>query len=163
MKNRRGISEIMGAVIAMAIVVAGLGLYTTLAEQRILGETFSAKEILQLSKNQKSELIDFIQMYRNDTQPEVIEVYVFNSGLRNVTISNIFVNGTIDMQNDITNPVYVRDLNGFVVSPNNKTIPQGTTSRIVLNFTGSGITSDLDNFVIRTDSNKLIQILNDTK
>lgn len=163
MKKRRALSEIVGAVVIMAVVISGLGIYTVLAESRIIGEAQSVKESLVQSGNQISEQVEFIAMFRNDTQSDVIEVYLHNHGLKNITITDAFVNGTIDMK-DISNPIYVRDLNGITISPDNKTIPLGVTSKLVLNFTGNiSVTNGIDNLVIRTDSNKLIQIINDTK
>lgn len=159
--KRRGISEILSAVIIIAVVVSGLGLYVGLSQQRILGDTTSVMDVITLSKEQNQEIIESIAMFRNDIETDVIEVYVFNSGLKNVTISNVFVNGTINMNNT----AYVKDLNENRIWPNDKTIPMGNTTKIILNFTETSlapITDGVKNLVIVTTSNKFIEIVNDT-
>lgn len=169
MKKRRGLSEIISAIIVIAVVIAGLGLYTSLSQERILGETSSVKEIMQQSKDQISEQIVFVDMFRNESKSDVIDVYVHNYGSKNITIADAFVNGTIDM-NSFSNPtqgkrtpIFVQDLNFNPIEPNNQTIPAGITSNIALNFTADIIVGNgIDNLVIRTESNKLIQIVNGT-
>ncbi len=161
MNHRRGISEILSAVIVIAVVVSGLGLYVGLSQQRILGDTTSVMDVMVQSKDQGREIIESIAMFRNDTHQSVFEVYVFNSGLKNVTISNVFVNGTINMNNT----AYVKDLNEIPIWPNNKTIPMEKTAKIILNFTDTSlepVTTGIKNLVVTTTSNKLIEIVNDT-
>lgn len=161
MKHRRGISEILSAVIVIAVVVSGLGLYVGLSQQRILGDTTSVMDVITQTKDQSQETIESITMLRNDTHPSVFEVYVFNSGLKNVTISNVFVNGTINMNNT----AYVKDLEEIPIWPNDKIIPMGSTSKIILNFTATSldpVTNGIDNLVIITSSNKFVEIINNT-
>lgn len=159
--KRRAVSEILAAVIVIIVVVAGLGVYTGLAQQRILGDTLSVKETILQNEDRISEMIQFITMHPHDTEPDVIQVFVHNFGLKNVTISKMFVNGTTDMSSG-SNSFHVRDLNEAIIFPNNKTIPVGKTSEIVLNFTGTTITEGISNIVIKTDSNKIIQFQNNT-
>jgi hypothetical protein len=160
---RRAISEIISTIIIISVVASGLGIYTGLSQQRILGDTLSVKEAIEQRDEQISELIQIIGMYRHETQPDVIQVFVHNYGLKNITIQDIFVNGTLQMSTGISNPVYVRDLQETVITPKNKTLPQGKTSEIILNFTGNiSLTDGIKNIVIQTESNKLVQVLNDT-
>lgn len=162
MKNRRAISEILSAVIIIAVVVSGLGLYVGLSQQRILGETTSVMDAMIQSRDQTQEIIEPFAMFRDDIEPKVIEVYVFNSGLKNVTISNVFVNGTIDMNG--LEPAYVKDLNDNRIWPNDKIIPVGNATKIILNFTDRPEPTifGIENLVIITTSNKFIEIVNDT-
>lgn len=160
---RRAVSEIISTIIIISVVVSGLGIYTGLSQQRILGDTLSVKETIEQRDEQISELIQAVGMYRHETQPDVVQVFVHNYGLKNVTIQEVFVNGTLQMSADVSNPVYVRDLQEVVIAPENKTLPQGNTSEIILNFTGNiSLTDGIKNIVIQTESNKLVQILNDT-
>lgn len=154
--KRRAVSEIISAVIVIMVVVAGLGMYTGLSQQRILGDTLSVKETILQQEDQISEMLQFITM--NTTTNDSIGVFVHSFGLKNITISKIFVNGTTDMSAS-PNSFHVRNLEGDVISPNNKTIPMGKTSEIILNF---GDFAGIANVVIKTDSNKIIQIQNDT-
>lgn len=167
MKSRRGLSEIISVLIVIAIVVAGLGIYTGLSSQRILGETLTVREAIEQKDNQVSELLEFVNMFRvtdihgND---DIIGIYVHNFGFKNITISKVFVNGSLDMDT-ISNPVYVRDLKTTPIWQDNKTLPVGNMTEIILNFTNAPVSpiSGISSAVIVTDSNKIIQFLNETQ
>lgn len=161
--NRRGVSEILSAIIVISVVVAGLGIYTSLSQQRILADTLTVKESINMKDDQISELIEFVDMFRNGTNPKMVEIILHNYGLKNITIADVYVNGTRDL-NEQSIHYHVRDINGIVIFPNNKTIPVDKTSELFLDFNNDpaelhGITS----LVIKTDSNKIIQIINDTQ
>lgn len=158
----RGVSEIISAIIVISVVVVGLGIYTSLSQQRILADTVTVKESINMKDEQISELIEFVDMFRNNTNPNMIEIVLHNYGLKNVTISNVYVNGTRDLNAESIS-YHVRDLNGIVISPNNKTIPVDKTSELFLDFDTKIITNGITGLVIKTDSNKIIQILNDTQ
>jgi hypothetical protein len=94
----------------------------------------------------------------------MLEIVLHNYGLKNVTISNVYVNGTLDLNEETSISYHVRDLDGFVISPNNKTIPVDKTSELFLDFDDEeSIANGITGLVIKTDSNKFIQILNDTQ
>jgi hypothetical protein len=158
----RGVSEIISAIIVISVVVAGLGIYTSLSQQRILADTVTVKESINMKDDQISELIEFVDMFRNNTNPNMLEIVLHNYGLKNVTISNVYVNGTRDLNAESIS-YHVRDLNGIVISPNNKTIPVDKTSELFLDFDEESIANGITGLVIKTDSNKIIQILNDTQ
>ena len=122
MKNR-GVSEIISSIIVISVVVAGLGIYTSLSQQRILADTVTVKESINMKEDQISELIEFVDMFRNNTNP---------------------------------------NMNGIIISPNNKTIPVDKTSELFLDF-DEPITNGITGIVIKTDSNKIIQVVNDTQ
>lgn len=157
----RGVSEIISAIIVISVVVAGLGIYTSLSQQRILADTVTVKESISMKDDQISELIEFVDMFRNNTNPNMIEIVLHNYGLKNVRISNVYVNGTRDLNAESIS-YHVRDLNGIIISPNNKTIPVDKTSELFLDF-DEPITNGITGLVIKTDSNKIIQIVNDTQ
>jgi hypothetical protein len=160
----RGVSEIISAIIVISVVVAGLGVYTSLSQQRILADTVTVKESINMKDDQISELIEFVDMFRNNTNPNMLEIVLHNYGLKNVTISNVYVNGTLDLNEETSISYHVRDLDGFVISPNNKTIPVDKTSELFLDFDDEeSIANGITGLVIKTDSNKFIQILNDTQ
>lgn len=162
MKKRSGLSEILSAIIIIAVVVAGLGLYVGLSEQRILGETITVKEAMEKKGDQHSELIELLDMIWLQSDPNILEVFLFNYGLKNITISNVIVNGTMEFDK-FSESAYVRDLKENTILPDNKTIPIGKTSGLILNFTSqSSKPNAITNIVILTDSGKLIQILNET-
>ena len=158
----RGVSEIISAIIVISVVVAGLGIYTSLSQQRILADTVTVKESINMKDDQISELIEFVDMFRNNTNPNILEIVLHNYGLKNVTISNVYVNGTRDLNAESIS-YHVRDLNGIVISPNNKTIPVDKTSELFLDFDEESIANGITGLVIKTDSNKIIQILNNTQ
>src|SRR3989338_10588202 len=155
----RGVSEIISAIIVISVVVAGLGIYTSLSQQRILADTVTVKESINMKDDQISELIEFVDMFRNNTNENMLEIVLHNYGLKNVTISNVYVNGTRDLNAESIS-YHVRDLNGIVISPNNKTIPVDNTSELFLDF-DEPITNGITGIVIKTDSNKIIQVVND--
>lgn len=156
MKSRRAVSEIVSAMIIITVVASGLGLYVTLSEQRILGETQSVKDVMETSENQLSEIIERLAILKKDRE---VSVFVYNYGLKNITVSDIFVNGTKNMD-DTPDGFVVRSLTKADLD---NVIPVGITSEIVLNFTSYPERLDhIDSIVIRTSSNKLIQFRNDT-
>lgn len=157
--KRRAVSEIVSAIIVIVVVVAGLGIYTGLSQQRILGDTMSVKETILQQEDQISEMLQFVTMHK--TGSDTVGVFVHNFGMKNITISKMYVNGTTDMSSN-PNSFHVRSLNEILVAPNNKTIPLGKTSEIVLDFGGVTVTEGISNLVIKTDSDKIIQIQNDT-
>ena len=159
--KHRGVSEIISAIIVISVVVAGLGIYTSLSQQRILADTVTVKESINMKDDQISELIEFVEMFRNNTNPNMMEIVLHNYGLKNVTISNVYVNGTRDLNAESIS-YHVRDLNGNVISPNNKTIPVDKTSELFLDFDPEIITNGITGIVIKTDSNKIIQFVNNT-
>jgi len=159
--KHRGVSEIISAIIVISVVVVGLGIYTSLSQQRILADTVTVKESINMKDDQISELIEFVEMFRNNTNPNMVEIVLHNYGLKNVTISNVYVNGTRDLNAESIS-YHVRDLNGNVISPNNKTIPVDKTSELFLDFDPEIITNGITGIVIKTDSNKIIQFVNNT-
>ncbi|QLH07294.1 hypothetical protein [Nitrosopumilus ureiphilus] len=156
--RRRAVSEIIGAVIVITVVVAGLGIYTSLSQQRILGDTLSVKETIQQQDDRVSEMLEYVGMFVTNT--DKISVFVHNFGLKNVTMSKLFVNGTMDM-GESPRSFHVQNITGSVIFPNNKTLQVGKTSEIVLDF-GIPITEGISNIVIKTDSDKIIQFTNNT-
>lgn len=157
MRERRGISEIVSAFVVIAVIVSGLGLYVTLSEQRIFGDVKSVHDAIQISEDQVKELVEFTDMFRKDNK---VSVFVHNYGFKDITISDVFVNGTKNMAYNL-NPVSLKYLNGTTIIG---AIPAGRTVEIFLNFTGDkDIPKTIENIVIRTSSNKLIEIRNDTK
>lgn len=156
--KRRAVSEIVSAIIIIVVVVAGLGIYTGLSQQRILGDVLSVKETIEQQEGQLSEMIEYLDMFIADS--DKISIFVHNYGLKNVTISQIFANGTENMS-ESPRSFYVRDLSQILISPDNQTIPVGKTSEIVLDF-GTTIPGTISNVVIKTDSDKFIQFLNNT-
>lgn len=153
MKSRRGISEIVSAMIVIAVVISGLGIYVALSQQRILGESQSVKDAMKSSENQLAEIIEPLVMLKNGTE---VSLFVYNYGLKEVTVTEVYVNGTNKMSSlgsTIVRNMIKVDLNGV--------IPIGKTSEIVLNFTQIKL-KHIQNLVIQTDSNRLIDIRNDT-
>lgn len=156
MKSRRAVSEIVSAMVIIAVVASGLGLYVTLSEQRILGETQSVKDLMETSEDQLSEIIEHFATLKKNRE---VSFFVYNYGLKNITVSDVFVNGTKNMD-DTPDGFKIRSLTKADLG---SVIPVDMTSEIVLNFTGyAGRLEHVDSIVIRTSSNKLIQLRNGT-
>ncbi len=161
-RRRRGISEIISAILVIAIVVAGMGIYTIASQQRILGDTLSLKETIEQSQNRTSELLERVEMTRTkDTSKDFLSLFLFNYGAKNVTISSVFVNGIQNMtEASGVELFYVRTLDKI----NQTTIPTGKTVEIIVNFTDSTNPppDTVENVLLITGSNKFIEIKNDT-
>ena len=157
--KRRGISEIISAIIVIAIVVAGMGIYTAASQQRILGDTLSLKESIEQSKARTSEILQEIEMIRTSGSSDYVSLFLFNLGTKNVTVSNVFVNGTQNMtQNDGTKLFYIRTLDKL----NQTDIAVGKSSELVVNFTTTSKPDTIESLLLITDSNKFIEIKNNT-
>lgn len=157
-KRRRGISEIISAVIVIAVVVAGMGIYVTASQQRILGDTLSLKETIQLSQDQTSEVLEKVLMIRTDDGTrDVLSLFLINYGTKNVTIADVFINGTQNMTE--SSLFYVRTLDKI----NQTAIPVRTTTELVINFTTIDAPANVDNVLVITDSKKMIEFENKTE
>lgn len=159
--KRRGISEIISAILVIAIVVAGMGIYTVASQQRILGDTLSLKESITQSQDRTSELLEDLEMIRTTVgSNDFVSLFLFNYGTKNVTLANVFVNGTQNMtKSDGVELFYVRTLDKV----NQTAIPVGMTSELILNFTNlNDPPVDVDNVLLVTESNKLVEIKNNT-
>lgn len=159
--KRRAISEIISAILVIAIVVAGMGIYTVASQQRILGDTLSLKESITQSQDRTSELLEDLEMIRTTVGTnDFVSLFLFNYGTKNVTLANVFVNGTQNMtKSDGVELFYVRTLDNV----NQTSIPVGMTSELILNFTNLNEPPvDVDNVLLVTESNKLIEIKNNT-
>jgi hypothetical protein len=143
-------------MVIIAVVASGLGLYVTLSEQRILGQTQSVKDVMETSQDQLSELIEHLATLKKNRE---VSIFVYNYGLKNITISDVFVNGTKNMD-DTPDGFKVRSLTKVNLG---NVIPVNMASELVLNFTSyTGKLEHIDSVVIRTSSNKLIQLTNST-
>ncbi|MEW6587951.1 MAG: hypothetical protein AB1299_02150 [Thermoproteota archaeon] len=156
MKSRRAVSEIVSAMVIIAVVASGLGLYVTLSEQRILSETQSVKDVMETSEDQLSEIIEHLATLKKNRE---VSFFVYNYGLKNITVSDVFVNGTKNM-NDVPDGFEIRSLTKADLG---SVIPVDMASEIILNFTSYAERLEhVDSIVIRTSSNKLIQLRNGT-
>lgn len=143
-------------MVIIAVVASGLGLYTALSQQRILGETQSVKDSIASSEDQMTEMLEHIITLKKNNE---LHVFVYNYGLKNMTIDALYVNGTTTPS---TTPhhTYVRGLSSANFS---NVIPSDMSSEIILNFTGNSVPlKSINNIIIRTDSNKIIEIQNAT-
>lgn len=157
--KRRGISEIISAILVIAIVVAGMGIYTVASQQRILGDTLSLKESITQSQDRTSEILEDLEMIRTvDAPKDFVSLFLFNYGTKNVTLANVFVNGTQNMTSDGVELFYVRTLDKV----NQTAIPVGMTAEVILNFTNNNPPDNVDSVLLVTESNKLIEIKNNT-
>ena len=158
--KRRGISEIVSAVLVIAIVVAGMGIYTAASQQRILGDTLSLKESIEQSQARTSEILQEIDMIRTtDGSIDFASLFLFNMGTKNVTLSSVFVNGTQNMtQSDGTELFYIRTIDKV----NQTEIPVEKTVEVIVNFTSTTKPDTIESVILITDSNKFIEIKNNT-
>lgn len=166
MKSRKGVSEIVSAVIVITVVVSGMGLYVIASQQRIFGDALSVKEALQLSTDQTSEMLEDMHISPWSPPPYPpkanVTVYLHNYGLKNMTISKLYINNTErTVSQGPSSQVWVFGLDG---KNQNLVIPKGNTTYMNVTYAPTGtseVPSMSDNirrvFII-TDSNKIFEI-----
>lgn len=158
--KHRGISELISVVLVIIIVLSGMGIYTIVSQQRILGDALSVKEAITLSEQRLSELVEQTSMYRVRTSVDYVGTHLFNYGTKDIVITTVYINGTEKAEFPTT--WYVRDLTGALNY--SSTIPQGTLVELILNFTDNSNPPDqIKNIIIYTESKKFIELLNKTK
>ncbi|HXG74748.1 MAG TPA: hypothetical protein VNK44_08020 [Candidatus Nitrosotenuis sp.] len=158
--KRRGISELISVVLVIIIVLSGMGVYTFVSQQRILGDALSVKEAITLSEQRLSELVEHAGMYRTRTSVDYVGTHLFNYGTKDIVITAVYINGTERVVSPAT--WYVRDLTGAL--NHSSIIPHGTLVELILNFTNSPNPPDqVKNIIVYTESKKFIELLNKTK
>jgi flagellin-like protein len=86
--KRRGVSEIVSATILIAIILAGIVLYTYLFSSSRSASMKTFRDIMSERKESAKELLSIIHAnYRSG----VISIYIFNYGFRDVRIDRIYV------------------------------------------------------------------------
>ncbi|NIP62691.1 MAG: hypothetical protein GWN01_03615 [Nitrosopumilaceae archaeon] len=158
--KRKGISEIISAILVIAIVVAGMGVYTIASQQRILGDSLSLKETIEQSQDRTSELLEQVEMIRTvNSGKDFVSIFLFNYGTKNVTVSSVFVNGTQNMTDSSgTDFFHVRTLDKL----NQTAIPVGKSVELIVNFTNTNAPENIDTVLLVTDTDKFIEIKNKT-
>lgn len=166
MKSRKGLSEIVSAVIVITVVISGMGLYVVASQQRILGNALSVKEVLQLSADQTSEMLEEIHTTVESLRSKAnATIYLHNYGLKNMTISKLYINNTERIVSQgPSSHVGVFDL---VNKNQNLIIPKGNTTYVNVTYASPSGISEIPNTVdnirrilIITDSNKIFEIQN---
>ncbi len=89
-RKRRGISEILSAVILIMTVVASMAIYVSLSRERLFVNTFSVSEVLKNSEDKATELITKALVTKTEKNSTA---YLINYGFKNVTIAKVFVDG----------------------------------------------------------------------
>ncbi|MGH9923627.1 MAG: hypothetical protein ACRD38_12840 [Nitrososphaerales archaeon] len=89
-RKRRGISEILSAVILIMAVVASMAIYVSLSRERIFVNTLSVGEALKNSEDKATELITKILVTKTEQNSTA---YLINYGFKNVTIAKVLVDG----------------------------------------------------------------------
>jgi len=86
--KRRGISEILSAIILIMVVVASMTIYVSLSRERIFVNTLSVGEALKNSEDKAAELITKILVTKTEQNSTA---YLINYGFKNVTIAKVVV------------------------------------------------------------------------
>ena len=86
---RRGVSELVSAVILIAIVLAGMIILTYLFSISQQAKITSLRDIMETKKRQTSELLSIMYSTYHDG---VICIYVYNYGNVPIEIAKVFVN-----------------------------------------------------------------------
>ena len=86
---RRGVSELVSAVILIAIVLAGMIIFTYLFSISQQAKITSLKDIMETKKRQANELLSILHAAYHGG---VIHIYVYNYGNVPIEIAKVFVN-----------------------------------------------------------------------
>lgn len=100
----RGVSELVSAVILIAIILAGIIVYTYLfsSSQKASMRTF--RDIMGEREESAKELLSIIHVnYRSG----VISIYIFNYGYRDVKIDRIYV-GSVEVASYTITDLYTK-------------------------------------------------------
>ncbi|MEM2760581.1 MAG: hypothetical protein QXU32_04150 [Nitrososphaerales archaeon] len=89
-RKRKGLSEILSAVILIMVVVTGTAIYVSLSRERIFGNMVSVSEALQSSNDKATELLTKILVTKTAKNSTA---YIINYGFNNVTIAKVLVDG----------------------------------------------------------------------
>lgn len=151
-----------------------MGVYVGISENRIMGDAKSVKEALNLSKDQISESIEFLTVSmeipsggqkcakESGTSTSCIVLYVYNSGIQNMTVSKVIVNDSEYVaKTDDGNLVLVEDLDK---NDQNLVFGKDITSRLKIDTTSIlpaiSQVSDVNNVIIISESFKIIEFRN---
>jgi len=124
-RKRRGISEILSAIILIMAVLASMAVYVTLSRERIFANMISVSEALQSSEDKATELLTKIWVTKTDKNSTA---YIINYGFKNVTIAKVLVDGNRTAQQFDT--FLLSDAN--FTKPLGKILPLSTNSTIKL-------------------------------
>lgn len=89
----RAVSEILAAVLLIAVALAGTISFITLSEQKIFANSITVSDALDHSTKQTSELLKKITMTNSDGSSVA---YLINYGMKNITISDIILDDITD-------------------------------------------------------------------
>lgn|GEM_PF-4976314 len=89
-RKRKGISEILSAILLIVAVVASMAIYTSLSKERIFANMLSVSDVLKTSEGRSTELLTKVWFTKTSNNATA---YIINYGFKNVTIANI-INGT---------------------------------------------------------------------
>ncbi|MGH9933620.1 MAG: archaellin/type IV pilin N-terminal domain-containing protein [Nitrososphaerales archaeon] len=126
-RKRRGISEILSAVILIMVVVASMAIYVSLSRERIFVNTLSVGEALKNSEDKATELITKILVTKTEQNSTA---YLINYGFKNVTIAKVLVDGNKTAQQ--FNTFLLSDMN--FAKPLGKVLPVLPTNSTVKLF-----------------------------
>jgi len=85
---RRGVSELVSAVVLIAIVLAAMALFMYFFSVSHSARMISIRDILEGRKNRENELLSILYTSYNSN---TIKIYVYNYGEASIKISEIYV------------------------------------------------------------------------
>ena len=147
-RKRRGISEILSAIILIMAVVASMAIYVSLSRERIFVNTFSVSEALKNSEDKATELITKVLVTKTEQNSTA---YLINYGFKNVTIAKVFVDGNKTAQQ--FNTFLLSDVN--FEKPLDKVLPVLPTNSTVKVFVNQTFS---DHITMITESGRVYEL-----
>ena len=94
MPHRRGASEVLGALVLLAIVMAAFGFVVSTFYARTQEQTANIMEEYDKGAIRQGELLTLIYHWEQvNANQTVIRVGLFNAGFYNVSIQDVFISG----------------------------------------------------------------------
>jgi flagellin-like protein len=94
MAHRRGASEVLGALVLLAIVIAAFGFVVSTFYARTQEQTANIMEEYEKGTMRQGELLTLIYHWEQvNANQTVIRVGLFNAGFYNVSVQDVFISG----------------------------------------------------------------------
>ncbi|MFW6117060.1 MAG: hypothetical protein ACOC6G_00560 [Thermoproteota archaeon] len=110
LENRRGVSEVISALILLFIVSAtGIALYAI--SNSMTGS--QTTEVLGYTEREMEEVREQFEIVKIKSEADSWNLTVFNYGLTDITISRVYTNGEESASPDLPKPIYSSTI-GFI-------------------------------------------------
>jgi hypothetical protein len=90
LRNRYSASEVLGALLIAAVVIAASIVYTTMAAERVGSEAIGVMDALRVAEQKQSQLLSLTYYYKDGAY---LKLYIYNYGSVSSAPKGVYVNG----------------------------------------------------------------------